>query len=197
MSEQIQRWHTVLNPKPDTVFDNIFTRTLFVTDFALGQKEDQPTLAILTAPSFHHDGVSTGIFSYYVPADDLEKLFDISDKSLQDMQADFWNSTVELPVTHMDLEDDELLEFKAALEEDHQISIHGIQHIHVYENAFDLYREHFLADASKEDLIETIRLYTEGADMEDNILDDADVFTVGDHWVYCSEYTDLRGESAQ
>lgn len=198
MTETIERWKTVLLPKEGTALDSLFTPQLFITEFAYGESSEEPTLAILTTPTFHYGGVSTGILSYYVPADDLEKLFDIHDKTIQELQDDFWNSRPDYSDVKLDLNPDEVEQFKLALEEQYDLAVKSTEHVHVYDDLFELYKTHFLKDASREDLVSTIRRYgIEGEDLQADLSQDAAVFSLGDHWVYCAEYEDIieRGET--
>ena len=64
--------------------------------------------------------------------------------------------------------------------------------VHVYENSFDLYVRHFLNECeTRADFIEVIKGFVvEGAQLEDTVLDDDNVFVLGEIWIYCDTWED-------
>lgn len=68
--------------------------------------------------------------------------------------------------------------------------------VNLYETSFDLYVRHFLNECeSRADFIEVLKGFVvEGLDMEATVLDDANVFVVGNTWIYCDEWVDVEWE---
>lgn len=63
--------------------------------------------------------------------------------------------------------------------------------VHVYENSFDLYVRHFLNECeTRADFIQVIKGFVEGAVLEDTVIDDENVFVVGERWIYCDTWED-------
>lgn len=69
--------------------------------------------------------------------------------------------------------------------------------VHLYKNCFDLYVSHFLNECeSKADFIQVIKGFVvDGAVLEDTVLDDDNVFVLGDTWIYCDVWEDVEWEN--
>lgn len=68
--------------------------------------------------------------------------------------------------------------------------------VHLYKNCFDLYVSHFLNECeSKTDFIQVIKGFVvDGAVLEDTVLDDDNVFVIGETWIYCDVWEDVEWE---
>lgn len=185
---ELQRWHTVLVAKPDAPISTIFGRLFFITEFA-NPIEGDADLIIISTPSFHPGGVSSGLFSFYLTREELDAHFFISDRTLQDLQREFWDSAAPTHADEAVLLEGQLDQLVEAFESTRGAVVTNRRTFDVYDSPFDLFRAHFLADATREDLIETIRRYAVEGNffLEDLQLDD-NVLKIDDHWVYALDW---------